>query len=205
MTIEAPQIERQPSSQRPSRRDILSRLKLETAAEHAAIEGATEVMSPELSCGEYRRYLEDTFGFYKVVEAQLSRAGVWEALGLPSAERVKLPLLTRDLELLGTRDTAQLRVCAEPPVFASVAEAIGGAYVLEGSTLGGRVISRHVQGRLGADAPRAFLECYGSRTGESWQAFRAALGRFADCRETEERVLRGAKATFRAFTRWLER
>jgi heme oxygenase (biliverdin-IX-beta and delta-forming) len=205
MTIEGTQIERQPSSQRPSRRDILSRLKLETAAEHAAIEGATRVMSPELSTAEYRRYLEDTFGFYKVVEAQLSEAGVWDALGLSSAERVKLPLLVRDLEQLGAGDTSKLDVCAAPPVFASVADAVGGAYVLEGSTLGGRVISRHLQQRFGAAVPRAFLECYGARTGENWQAFRTALGRFADCRETDERVLRGAKATFRAFTRWLER
>ena len=46
--------------------------------------------------------------------------------------------------------------------FASTAEAVGGAYVLEGSTLGGRVLSRHVQGRFGRDGPRSFLESYGA-------------------------------------------
>ena len=82
-------------------------------------------------------------------------------------------------------------------------EAAGGAYVLEGSTLGGRVISRHVQKLFGPDVPRAFLECYGAATGEKWQSFRAALTRLAGSREAEDRIIAGAQETFRSFTRWL--
>lgn len=205
MTIEAPHVDVQPSSQRGMRKGILERLKLETAAEHAEIESATRIMAPELSLIEYRRYLESTFGFYKVAEERLCQAGVWEVLVLPAAERLKLPLLVRDLELLGDTNWAEVETCRTPPPWPSLAEAVGGAYVLEGSTLGGRVISRHIRQRFGDDVPRAFLECYGEKTGENWQSFRAALTRFATSRETADRVVAGAQETFRAFTRWLKR
>ena len=211
MTVDLASAESQPISSSLARgrgggrRSILERLKLETAAEHAAIEGATGVMDPELSLEAYRAYLERTLGFYQVVESQLRQLGVWEALSLPAQEREKLPLLAEDIVLLGNIEPASIRSCNAPPVFASTAEAIGGAYVLEGSTLGGRVISRHVQALFGADVPRAFLECYGAETGEKWQAFRAALTRFACSRELEDQMIAGARETFGAFTRWLER
>lgn len=184
---------------------FLERLKAETAAEHAAIEAASRVMDPALSIEAYRAYLERTFGFYRVVEEQLRALHVWEALGLAGSEREKLPLLAEDIVLLAEVEPASIRVCDQPPRFASTLEAVGGAYVLEGSTLGGRVISRHIQGLFGPDVPRVFLECYGATTREKWQSFRAALARYATTREMEDRIIAGAQETFRSLTRWLER
>lgn len=214
MTIEQANVDSQPISSRSSlqprartvaRRNIVKRLKLETAEEHAAIEAATGVMEPNLSLDAYRAYLERTFGFYLVVEQQLRSWGAWEALGLPASEREKLPLLGEDVVLLGNVEPASIRACDAPPEFASTAEAVGGAYVLEGSTLGGRVISRHIRRLFGPDAALTFLECYGSDTGEKWQSFRTALERFAISREVEDRIIVGARDTFRSFTRWLQR
>lgn len=214
MNAEPTSAESQPSSSPASalararaiaRRSILERLKLETAAEHAAIERATGVMDPGLTLPAYRAYLERTLGFYQVVEQQLRQLGVWQALNLPADEREKLPLLAEDLVMLGNIEPASVRACDAPPQLASTAEAIGAAYVLEGSTLGGRVISRHLRSLFGPDVPRAFLECYGSDTGERWASFRAALASFAGSRELEDRIIAGAQETFRSFTRWLER
>lgn len=223
MTVELASAESQPLSSPPSslgrarqnrrnigersivERSILERLKLETAAEHAAIEGAAGVMEPGLTLDGYRAYLERTLGFYQVVEQQFRQLGVWEALDLPASEREKLPLLAEDIVLLGNLEPASVRICDAPPVLESTADAIGAAYVLEGSTLGGRVISRHLQGVFGCEVPRSFLECYAGDTGEKWQSFRAALARFASSREIEDRMIAGAKETFRSFTRWLER
>jgi heme oxygenase len=198
-------MEPQPSSQRGVRKNILERLKLETAADHAAIEEASAILHPRLSIEGYRAYLEDTFGFYQIAEPQLARKGVWQRLELSASERFKLPLLIRDLQALGCADPSSLPVCEAPPEWPGAAEAVGAAYVLEGSTLGGKVISRHIQQRFGADIPRAFLECYGPSSGEYWRAFRSALPRFASTRELENRMISGAQATFRTFTRWLGR
>jgi heme oxygenase len=220
MSIDVASVESQPSSSRsqPSssrssslartraqpRRPILERLKLETESEHSLIESATGVMDPGLDLDGYRAYLERTFGFYQVVEAQLRQLGVWEALRLPALEREKLPLLAEDLVLLGNLEPTSIPVCDAGPAFPSTAEAVGGAYVLEGSTLGGRVISRHVRASFGPDVPRAFLECYGATTGEKWRDFGTELSRFATSREIEDQIIAGARETFRAFTRWLQ-
>jgi heme oxygenase len=204
MTTSAVDIEPAPSSRRAIRTGILERLKIETAADHAAIEDATGIMSPRLGLDDYRTYLASTFGYYAAVEPKLREAGVWPALQLSASGRQKLPLLRRDLRALGVTELGGLPRCESPPEWSNVAEAVGGAYVLEGSTLGGRVISRHVQQRFGARVPRAFLECYGTRTGESWQAFRVALCRFASSREIETGIIDGARSTFQSFTRWLQ-
>jgi heme oxygenase len=202
MTIETPTIEPEASSRRAPSGDFLSRIKQETLAEHAAIEAAASVMHEGLSVAEYRRYLEQSYAFYQSVEPLLASTGVWEVLGLSAAEREKRSLLARDLRSLGAEPT-RLSVCPAPPELGDVDRAVGCAYVLEGSTLGGRFISRHVQERLGREVPRAFLECYGPRTGERWQAFRSALARHAGARDVENRIIAGARATFAAFTRWL--
>lgn len=202
MTIEATSSEREPSSQRALRKDILTRLKIETAAEHSAVEDAARIMHPRLTLDEYRGYLEKSYGYYAAVEGLLCRLGVWDALELPVEERLKLPLLVRDLEVLGT-SPASVVICDAPPDLRTVAEAAGAAYVLEGSTLGGKVISRHVRHRLGDAVPRSFLDCYGENIGSNWQAFRAALLRFAKSRASEDAMISGAKETFQTFTRWL--
>jgi len=215
MTIDLANVASQPSSTRSGPRararavtaenTVLERLKRETEVEHEAVEGATGVLDRALSLEGYRAYLERTFGFYLIVEQQLRGLGVWEALRLPATAREKLPLLAEDLVLLGNLEPASIRACDAPPQFASIAEAVGGAYVLEGSTLGGRVMLRHIQRLFGPHVAHAFLEGYGANTGKKWQSFRAALERFARSRELEDRMIAGAQETFHSFTRWLTR
>lgn len=192
-----------PSVGDPGVADIGARLKRETASEHTAIEAASGILHQGLTCAEYRKYLERWFGFLAPLEAELHRTKVWDALGLDPAERRKRQRLESDLRELGST------VCALPlcglPELRGLPEAVGSAYVIEGSTLGGRVLSRHVQTCLGADVPRSFLEVYGSATGQRWHHFRAALASYALGREAQDRVIAGARSTFRTFTRWLER
>jgi len=202
MTIAAPTIEREPSSGRAQQSDILARLKRETAAEHAAIEEATGLMRPEATLGDYRHYLERSYGFYQVVERELQRHDAWDVLGLDARERTKLPLIADDLEALGRAPEA-VPPCTSPPSLLGLAEVLGAAYVLEGSTLGGRVISRHLTAEFGSHVPRRFVNAYGAQTGDNWQAFRTALIRFTRSRAVEDRIVAGARETFRAFTRWL--
>jgi heme oxygenase len=59
----------------------------------------------------------------------------------------------------------------------SPAEALGMLYVLEGSTLGGRLILRTLA-EHGVDEPDlAFLDPYGAQTGVRWRSFLAILER----------------------------
>lgn len=58
-------------------------------------------------------------------------------------------------------------------------EALGMLYVLEGSTLGGRMILRALADRGIYDLALAFLDPYGPDTGKSWRDFLAVLAREA--------------------------
>lgn len=95
-----------------------------------------------------------------------------------SAEEALVPHLSQvpglDFEIRSRRPL--LARFAEPPLSPfpqpnSVAEALGMMYVLEGSTLGGKMMKRMLAERCGDDDDLAFLDPYGKETGVRWRAF----------------------------------
>ena len=197
---------------------LLDRLKAQTRAEHVAMEGALDLMRDDLLLADYRRLLEQYFAFYAPVETQL--AGVLVAVplgGLEFETRRKLPLLRADLAALGGPAADTLAVCDALPPLHTPAQAMGCLYVLEGATLGGMVIGRHVQRTLGLtpDCGARFFHGSGARTAEMWRAFRAALAEFAadadaDAPEaaanaTADAVVESANETFRSLRHWCMR
>ncbi|WP_336924131.1 hypothetical protein, partial [Aquipuribacter sp. SD81] len=88
---------------------------------------------------------------------------------------------------------------ADVPAVRGTGEALGRLYVLEGSTLGGKVLRRHLLA-CGADVPVAGLACfdpYGERAGRMWQELRAAVEAWARSAGTAG-VLVAATSTFSA-------
>ena len=77
----------------------------------------------------------------------------------------------------------------------------GALYVTEGATLGGRVLRRHIQARLGP-VPARFLDGRGDRTQPMWRD----LGRLADLYVNSEHDRQLAQQTatqaFAAFSTW---
>lgn len=96
------------------------------------------------------------------------------------------------------------------PPLPGLPEALGCFYVLEGSTLGGQLILRHLK-RHFADAPVgsfAFFRAYGDEAGPMWRAFGQALtaaAAQAASGDFDARVVRGAQDTFDTFGTWLLR
>ncbi len=76
-------------------------------------------------------------------------------------------------------------------------------YVVEGSTLGGQVLSRHFADRLGVSPDRGggFFHGYGEATGRMWMAF-AGLAASRPESETGP-AIDAAIATFEALGDWL--
>ena len=194
---------------------FLDRLKAQTRAEHVAMEGALDLMRDDLLLADYRRLLERYFGFYAPVEARL--AGVLVSVapdGLEFETRRKLPLLRADLAALGGPAADTLAACDALPPLHTPAQAMGCLYVLEGATLGGMVIGRHVQHTLGLtpDCGARFFHGSGARTAETWRTFRAALAEFVADAEAEAdagaadvtayAVVESANETFRSLRHW---
>ena len=190
---------------------LLDRLKAQTRAEHGAMEAALDLMRDDLLLADYRRLLELYFGFYAPVEARLAGMLASVALGgLAFETRRKLPLLRADLAALGGPAAETLAVCNALPPLHTLAQAMGCLYVLEGATLGGMVIGRHVQRTLGLtpDCGARFFHGSGARTAEMWRTFRAALAEFAadaDAAVAPDAVVESANETFRSLRHWCMR
>lgn len=189
---------------------VLQRLKAATRAEHDAIEAALDLMAPGLTLTDYGHRLRRYHGFYAPIEPLIAAAADWPRWGLDMTARAKTAWLAADLACLGDTGKhgravpAALPQCSELPPLDSAAAAFGCVYVLEGATLGGRVISRQIERVLGlnaADGAR-FFHGYGDQTGDMWKAFRTALSAFSGQRCDEDRVVASAIATFAALRTW---
>lgn len=138
----------------------------------------------------YRVLLENYLGFYEPWEAAVGP--VLEA-ALPGffGPRRKCGLLRRDLEYLGAPPANSYRSSA-PWSAPALPAALGEMYVLEGATLGGRVLLRHVESALGLtpETGAAFFAGYRERTGAMWSAFRVVLERHGSERESVPAAVR---------------
>ena len=88
------------------------------------------------------------------------------------------------------------------PALDCVDDALGRLYVLEGSSLGGRVIARRVHRLLGDDVPVAFFAGHLRDSGADWQSLKRTL----DARppSSNQRIITAALDMFAVFADWLE-
>jgi len=185
---------------------MLPHLKQATAALHTLAESAMPSLDELAQLDVYTRCLSDMHKFYGAWEPTIWRtAGVSEAVPDGDARR-KLPLLDSDLRALGQpADDDESSEVASSAAVANTGEALGALYVLEGATLGGRVILRHIAEPLGLslDAGLAFFHGYGACTGQMWTAFGRSLQRWADDGGDQEAAVVGATNCFTAFEAWI--
>ena len=185
------------------RGDVLHLLRSGTAAEHAAVERSLDLLDPALDPARLRTVLSRMHGFWRAAEAGLDD---WAARCPTDAEAVtwgarrRAGLFAEDLGALGavpTDDEPRL----EPVT--GTDEALGRLYVLEGSTLGGSFIDRHLGTlpALGGIRLRAFSP-YGAETGAMWHAFRRATRDRVARGGDPEAMLAAATGTFRSLAQW---
>lgn len=183
---------------------ILKRLRSETSERHAVLEQKLPLVDPRLSRDGYRAILEGFFGYYLPLEAQLGGSAVWGELDFEFAARRKVPQLERDLGVLGGT-TEDLPQCAELPELETIPQVLGCLYVIEGATLGGQIITRHLQANLGItpETGGAFFAGYGGDTGARWQAFGAMITAAAERVGGEDEIIASANRTFETLELWL--
>lgn len=152
---------------------LLSQLRMATRAEHRALETQpqlTRLLTAALTLAQYVHLLQQFASFYRGLEAYLQP-------GLGLLEDVEgYRYYSRRLWL--ERDLAQLeqepsrteaKVSWTLPI--DISTSVGVLYVIEGATLGGRVISRHLSQHLGLSASHG--ACYFNAWQlQSWPRFR---------------------------------
>jgi heme oxygenase len=128
------------------------------------------------------------------------------SLGLELRARNHTSCLVADLVSLGANLHDLPRAPREMlPELPSFAHALGALYVLEGATLGGRVILRDLEARMGAAVFGAgrFFGGRGDTVELVWKSFRAAVDSFGRERpELRADVVCGAERTFGSMLDW---
>ncbi|WP_288582855.1 biliverdin-producing heme oxygenase [uncultured Methylobacterium sp.] len=186
----------------PGGDDILARLRAETREAHEAIERDLAWETRVSTREGYRGLLARFWGFHAAWEPALAEVLADDAFFGP---RRRLDRLTADLHHLGLDDAAIRalpRPAAVPP--RDRAEAFGSLYVLEGSTLGGQVIARHVTQQLGLTGEDGcrYYRGHGRDTGAMWKAFRLRLAEEAGTNGAEA-IVASATRTFDTMRLWL--
>jgi heme oxygenase len=180
-------------------------LRDSTRVQHARLEERVAIERRVRDRAAYVDLLKRFHGFYVPVEERL--AGFADAFwvnGIDLEERLKARKLKGDLCAFG--EPASTPANAElVPAMTTFSCAVGCLYVLEGSTLGGQIIMRHVRESLSLDAATgaAFFSGYGPRTGSMWQAFLKFLGALPFDEQERAQAIGAARQTFESLERWL--
>jgi heme oxygenase len=186
----------------PTEGPQLAHLRAVTRRSHDALENALG-LDGMLDLDAYRKLLARFHGFWIGWEPQVAALLDEETLSGP---RRRLHLLAADLAALGlsAEELDALPRCPLTPL-RDAAAALGSLYVMEGSTLGGRVIQRNLEHSLGAEGAgsRAYFNGYGPETGRMWLSFLTRLE--AAPAAAADRIGEGAVATFERLGWWLLR
>ena len=201
-----------------SNRSLMDQLKLSTTARHRAIErtrAMSSLFQDDLSLTTYTRLLTHLYGYYAALEPTLF-SQLPEKAENTLKHRKKTALIAQDLKRLGLTNTEieALPLCTRLPEAHSFAHKIGIFYVLEGATLGGTVIKRHLLAHFKKQnifPPLAFYACYDSKTGMNWKQFKTFVDNWEPTQLIEQEasyytdiVLRSANKTFKSFHNWLD-
>jgi len=179
----------------------LEQLRRETLADHKAVEQNVPLMDQELDVDTYVSYLVKLHGMVAVWEERAaSSAPAWIQPMLAARRRGQLLVL--DLTWFGADASGVAR--PKVPEMTSAADLLGAMYVMEGSTLGGQLIARHVELVLGLTAGQgnAYFRGHNERTGQLWKEFCDALRTKVADSETDA-VIAAAKAMFGVFGAWM--
>lgn len=187
--------------------ELRQRLRDATATIHERLEQKLPVMDEAFTRADYRMLLERMLGFYEPMETLLANAIRRDGWELEFNARRKVNALRHDLLSLGhTRESLERipRSKSLPPVTGR-GDFLGVTYVLEGSTLGGNMIVRHLRKKWGTDFEASqFFGIYGAGVHEKWQEFCKWLNQFSAA-VSEDEVIAAARATFASMEEWLTR
>jgi heme oxygenase (biliverdin-IX-beta and delta-forming) len=159
-----------------ARGDVRTTLRQATHADHVRLNRhplLCRLTQPDLTLAQYIRIVEAYAHFYRRIETRILQAT--PAPGFDYQARRKTAWLDSDLMYLGHLTTvpplAEQHWDIEP--ITSIGALAGVLYAIEGSTLGGQVIGRHLARhlRLDADAGARFFNAYGDDTKTRWQDF----------------------------------
>lgn len=151
---------------------------------------------------DYIRMLNWLYGFYAPVE-QLIRQHLTEENFPDINRRSRAEYILWDIRESGLPVPGP-ELCERLPVIDSFHRALGAMYVLEGSTLGGRIIAGMICRSLDSTRCLSFFNGYGAETGYMWSTFKTYLNQPFSTAERHQ-IIAAAEDTFLTFNNWIEK
>lgn len=186
---------------------VLTELRVRTRPLHDALERRLNLLDARLTRDRYVRLLERFYGFYQPIEARIAAYGDRPEHWI-GTDRRKAHLLVSDLLSTGLTpaDIAALPRCSSLPVASDPMSQLGYMYVLEGATLGGQTVLKHVAMRPDlAGVGTTFFASYGRSVGAMWRQFGQRL-EFAGAPACARRPISdAAHALFLSLDEWMLR
>jgi len=180
----------------------LAALRAATAGLHANLEAGLPIARPHAGRAEYAAHIAAMHGWLAPFEASLW-GDEWPR-EIDAAERArKREWLEADIEIARADGflTAPPRCAIAAPSFDTLAQRIGWAYVVEGSTLGGRVLLARLHRTL-HPWPARFLVAYGNEGARRWRDFRAVVERKLSLPCEIDEASRAAAQAFESLDAW---
>ncbi|GAA4927599.1 biliverdin-producing heme oxygenase [Mucilaginibacter defluvii] len=185
---------------------LSEKLKDETKTYHhqteVALIGRIKAISNK---DDYASLLKMFYGYFGGLEKHID-AAIDTTLIDDYHQRRKTSAIAEDLEALNEN----VPVVADGdslPVLTNHLQALGALYVIEGSTLGGKIISKMIVQKLDPSHGNAlsFFNSYGDDTMNMWNAFKEKMNNQAQTEAEQEVVTESANSTFRHFADWIAR
>jgi heme oxygenase (biliverdin-IX-beta and delta-forming) len=197
-------------SKLPTRRNVfeerryldMQKLRRGTEASHQAIEGTSPLMGRNLDEAQYIQCLHNMYGVVAAwEECSVQFAPAWLQATLA---RGRKGFLEEDLARFGVFELDVSRPTL--PDLKELPDLLGAMYVMEGSTLGGQIIARHVETVLHlSEGPGcSYFRGHGDQTGPMWKEF-CDLLKLRVLDDQTDAVIDGANAMFETVGQWMQR
>lgn len=183
---------------------LRAKLKQETRLLHKQLElhsNFQKLFRLKMSFLEYQKLITKLYGFIVPCEEQLK---IFNTSPIYSG-RTKKTALDADLLSLGITSSHHIVHCTKLPALTQFSHVLGYLYVIEGSTLGGQIITQALQKhpwfthKIGTN----YFNCYGDKTVWWWKKFYHALNKYKDDKIITCEAISTAKDTFLTLGLWL--
>jgi heme oxygenase len=150
---------------------------------------------------DYATILKTFYGYFSPVEGMIQQH-ITPAQLPDIAERRKAAAILQDIGATGDSDV-DIPVCRHLPEIKNSTQAFGALYVLEGSTLGGKMIAKMLlkkEALLLSKGALTFFSGYKEETGKKWKAFLDVFNQ----QENTAILIESANATFYHLKSWMQ-
>lgn len=179
---------------------FLERLRSVTAPSHQHLESlplSVSIMDTNVTKEQYAHYLvlmQDV-----VRDAETHVYPILKTIVPDIDERRKTLQLENDLAFLGYKSNGNANPITHG-ILLTPGFALGIMYVIEGSSLGGRVILKNINAALGFDEAHGagYFAGYGPVTGSRWKSFIDVLVQYESENNNEDEIIAGANHAFDA-------